>query len=283
MTGNSQANLTQSVTRALHILSCFTDQTPILRVTDICNRLDLTPSLVSRLLTTLEHEGFVERDEDTGFYRLGRMILTLGGVALNANRLRMEALGDMRRVSHDLGLGVNLALLDNDSIFYLAHVEPPEAPRHYTLIGRHNPLHATGMGKVLLAHLPDETRAAIVQRLNLHPYSAHTITDPARLEQELNQVRAQGWALEMEELALGRACISSPIRDQSGAVVAAISISGSLTALRWHERRDALISTAIETADRISIRLGYVTAPRMVEGNWRQQYPVGDNGNYDRK
>ncbi len=282
MSGNSQANLTQSVTRALHILSCFTDQTPVLRVTDICNRLDLTPSLVSRLLTTLEHEGFVERDEDTGFYRLGRMIFTLGGVALNANRLRMEAIGDMQQVSTSLRLGVNLAVLDHDSIFYLAHIEAPETPRRYSLIGRHNPLHATGMGKVLLAHEPDETRAAIIQRLNLQPYTTHTITDPERLEQELNQVRAQGWALEMEELALGRACISSPIRDQSGAVVAAMSISGPLTALRWHERRDSLISTAIEVADRISIRLGYVTAPRLLEGNWRQQYSVTDNG-FDRK
>jgi DNA-binding IclR family transcriptional regulator len=278
MTGNSQANLTQSVTRALSILSCFNDQTPVLRVTDICNRLDLTPSLVSRLLTTLEHEGFVERDEDTGFYRLGRMILTLGGVALNANRLRIEAIGEMQQVSTALGLGVNLSVLDQDSIFYLAHVEAPETPRRYTLIGRHNPLHATGMGKVLLAHLPDDQRAATLARLNLQPYSAHTITDLARLEEELDQVRAQGWASEMEELALGRACISSPIRDQSGDVVAAISISGPLTALRWNERRDMLISTAIETADRISIRLGYVTAPRMIEGNWRQQYPAAGNG-----
>lgn len=278
MTGSSQANLTQSVSRALSILRCFTDQTPVLRVTDICNRLDLTPSLVSRLLTTLEHEGYVERDEDTGFYRLGRMIFTLGGVALNANRLRMEAMGDMQQVSMTLRLGVNLAVLDQDSIFYLAHVESPETPRRYTLIGRHNPLHATGMGKVLLAHLSDDARAEIIQRLHLHPYSVHTITDRDRLETELKQVRAQGWALEMEELALGRACISSPVRDQTGDVVAAISISGPLTALRWHERRDMLISAAIELADRISIRLGYVTAPRMGEGSWRLPYSLADNG-----
>lgn len=282
MSGNSQTNLTQSVSRALAILSCFTDQTPVLRVTDICNRLDLTPSLVSRVLTTLEYEGFVERDEDTGFYRLGRMILTLGGVALNANRLRMEAMGDMQQVSTILGLGVNLAVLDQDSIFYLAHVEPPETPRRYTLIGRHNPLHATGMGKVLLAHLPDEARAETIQRIDLHPYSVHTIIDPGQLEDELKQVRAQGWALEMEELALGRACISSPIRDQTGEVVAALSISGPLTVLRWHERREMLISAAIELADRISIRLGYVTAPRMAEGSWRLPSSLAD-GNNNRK
>lgn len=273
MSKDSQGSLTQSVTRALNILNCFTDETPLLRVTDISNQLALTPSLVSRLLTTLEHEGFVMRDEDTGFYRVGRSIITLAGVALNHNRLRMEALSEMQRVSFDLGLGVNLAVLDNNSIFYLAHVDAPEVPRPYTLIGRHNPLHATGMGKVLLAHLPDDERAHYIHHMPLHAYTPHTITDPAELETHLQAVRSQGWVLEMEELALGRACVAGPVRDQSGTVVAALSISGPLSTLRWHDQRELLINTLIELADRISIRLGYVTAPRFHRGDWRPPQP----------
>jgi DNA-binding IclR family transcriptional regulator len=273
MSNNSQSSLTQSVTRALNILNCFTDETPLLRVTDISNRLKLTPSLVSRLLTTLEHEGFVVRDEDTGFYRLGRSIITLAGVALNHNRLRMEALSEMQRVSFDLGLGVNLSVLDSNSIFYLAHVDAPEVPRPYTLIGRHNPLHATGMGKVLLAYLPDDERAQYIQHMPLHAYTAHTLTDAGELEAHLQMVRNQGWALEMEELALSRACVAGPIRDQSGRVVAALSISGPLSVLRWNEQRDTLVSTVIELADRISVRLGYITAPRFARGDWRPPQP----------
>ncbi len=267
MSNNSSTSLTQSVTRALHILTCFTDETPQLRVTDISNRLDLTASLVSRLLSTLEHDGFVERNEDTGFYRLGRTVVTLAGVALNHNRLRTEALSEMQRVHSMLRLGVNLAVFDQDSIFYLAHIDAPELPRQYTLIGRHNPLHATGMGKVLLAFLPDAERAKVFQRLHFYPYTPHTINEGESLEAELEDVRSQGWALEMEELAFGRACIASPIRDQSGRVVAAVSISGPLSTMRWNERRDELINAAIEIADRISMRLGYVTVP----GNWHPQ------------
>lgn len=274
MNANSQASLTQSVTRALNILSCFTDETPQLRVTDISNRLDLTPSLVSRLLTTMEHEGYVERDEDTGNYRIGRSIVTLAGVALNNNRLRTEALAEMQTVSVQLGLGVNLAILDQESIFYLAHIDGPEAPRYYTLIGRHNPLHATGMGKVLLAHLADDVLEAHLNRLHLFAYTPYTLIDQEALHEELHQVRLQGWACEMEELALGRACVASPIRDQKGNVVAAVSISGPLSALRWQERRDMLISRTIELADRISIRLGYITAPRLPQGKWRPLQPV---------
>lgn len=275
MPNASPGSLTQSVTRALNILNCFTDETPLLRVTDISHRLGLTPSLVSRLLTTLEHEGFVERDEDTGFYRLGRSIITLAGVALNNNRLRMEALGEMQKVSIEMGLGVNLSVLDNDSIFYLAHVDAPQVPRHYTLIGRHNPLHATGMGKVLLAYLSDPQ---YIRQLSLHAYTPHTITDIDVLETHLQMVRNQGWALEMEELALGRACVAGPIRDQTGAVVAALSISGPLSVFQWNERRESLISTVIELADRISIRLGYVTAPRFPRGNWRPPQPLNASG-----
>lgn len=269
MSNEQQGGLTQSVSRALAILSCFTDETPSLRVTDVSTRLGLTPSLVSRLLSTLEHEGFVERTDDTGFYRLGRAVITLAGVALNYSRLRVEALAEMHKVANKHGLGVNLAVLDDNSIFYLAHVDGPDAPRAYTLIGRHNPLHATGIGKVLLAFLSEPQRRAYLEKLPLHAYTTNTLTDPQPFEAELAKVRLRGWALELEELALGRACIAGPIRDGRGVVVAALSISGPLSVFRWDERQEELIATIVETTDRVSVRLGYITAPRLSQGEWR--------------
>jgi DNA-binding IclR family transcriptional regulator len=274
MTNDSTSGLTQSVSRALRILRCFTDESHLQRVSDISAQLGLTPSLVSRLLATLESEGFVERDEETGLYGLGASIITLAGVALNNNRLRVEALGEMQKVADRLGLGVNLAVLDGDAIFYLAHIDGPQAPRAYTLIGRHNPLHATGMGKVLLAHLPDEERDVYLKQLPLPAYTTRTITDRQVLREEVDRVRAQGWAVEMEELALGRACIAGPIRDQKGSVIAALSISGPLSALRWEQRRDELINAIIEVTDLISMRLGYITAPRSPRGEWRPMQPL---------
>ncbi|MCZ2095599.1 MAG: IclR family transcriptional regulator [Anaerolineae bacterium] len=232
MSNNSQTSLTQSVTRAVHILTCFTDETPLLRVTDISNQLDLTVSLVSRMLGTLEHEGFVVRDEDTGFYRLGRTIITLAGVALNHNRLRMEALNEMQRANSALGLGINLSVLDHDSIFYLAHIDPPEVPRHYTMIGRHNPLHATGMGKVLLASLPDDERAACIQRLNLYAIPR----TPDRPGAGANSGSpSQGWARN-GRTRFGRACIAarSATRRQGDR---GDEHFGTLSTLRWNERR----------------------------------------------
>ncbi len=262
MTDERTPGLTQSVTRALNILQCFTDETPMMRVSDISARLDLTASLVSRLLQTLEHEGFVERDEETGFYRTGKAIIALATVALNHNRLNVEALTEMQAVAAESGLGVNLSVLDGESIFYLASVDGKHTPRPYTLTGRRNPLHATGMGKVLLAYAPDSVRADLLNRLTLNAYTPHTLADREQLAAELELVRGRGWATEIEELAFGRACIASPIRDRMGKVVAAISISGPLSVLCLDERQQALTDLAIETADRISYRLGYITAPQ---------------------
>lgn len=260
---NNIGGLTQSVMRALSILSCFNDQTPELRMTDISQRLDLTTSLVSRLLATLEHDGFVEQDPSTGMYRLGRAVLTLAGVALNHNQLRMEALTEMQSASLEVDLGVNLSVLDGDAMFYLAHIETPETPRPYTLIGRRNPLHATGMGKVLLAYLPEDTQKKMIANMDLYPYSVHTCTDPDALFKELKLIRERGWGLEMEELALGRACVAGPIRDSSGTVVGALSFSGPLSQIQWEKRKEELTGKIIEVCDRISMRLGYISAPGM--------------------
>lgn len=265
---SNTSGLTQSVMRALSILNCFSDATPELRMTDISQQLELTPSLVSRLLATLEHEGFVEQDQSTGMYRLGRAVLTLAGVALNHNRLRMEALSEMQDASRELGLGVNLSVMDDDTMFYLAHIDPPEVPRPYTLIGRRNPLHATAMGKVLLAFQPEKEREEIVQRLRLTPYTVRTHKDSAALLDELQQIRERGWAIENEELALGRACIAGPVRESSGDVIGAVSISGPLSQLKLSERKDELTNKIIELCDRISMRLGYITAPGM---RWENQ------------
>lgn len=260
---NVNSGLTQSVSRALSILTCFNDETPELRMTDISQQLDLTPSLVSRLLGTLEHDGFVEQDPATGMYRLGRAIITLAGVTLNHNQLRMEALGEMQAASGRTGLGVNLSVLDGDTIFYLAHIETPDMPRMYTLIGRRNPLHATAMGKLLLAYLPDGPRQETVDRLKLYPYTVKTLTSKEALAEQLDAIRARGWAAEMEELALGRLCIAGAVRDKSSRIIGSISLSGPLSLVKWDKRKDELIEQVIEVCDRVSMRLGYITASGM--------------------
>ncbi|RKN75883.1 IclR family transcriptional regulator [Paenibacillus ginsengarvi] len=256
----SPAMLTQSVTRALGILSCFSNETPQLRVIDFAKMLNLTQSNVSRLLTTMVSIGYVVKDEATGFYRLGPEIVMLGGVALNNYEIRKQALPELYEIEKRLGLDANLAILDDDTLFYLAHVDSYDSPRMYTYVGRRNPLHCTAMGKVLLAYSEPEETDRLLSEAPMRSFTEHTLVSKDQLIEQFDRIRRKGYATEQEELALGRACLAAPIMGRTGAVAAAISVSGSLSKVNLPEREKELAGVLIELADRISSKMGHTTA-----------------------
>ncbi len=273
-TRDSSSGLTQSVERALSLLTCFTDAQPALRVADLVHRLEMSQSTVSRLLATLETLGFVERDARTGLYRLGLELVTLAGVALNQSEVRRQAVGELSAVAAELGLAANLAILRDDAVFYLASAEGPKAVRQYTLIGKRNPLHCTAMGKVLVAHLPEADREALLARLTyrrLTPYSAQSADE---LRPMLDAVHERGYAVEREEAAFGRGCIGAAVRDAAGAVVAATSITGPMRVLDLDRREAELGARVLEMADRISHNLGYITISPPSRARWSAQPPT---------
>jgi DNA-binding IclR family transcriptional regulator len=278
--------------KALAILELFSEERPWLRVADVSRLLAVSDSTASRLLARLELRGFVERYPETGFYALGPRILALAGVAMNHSDVRRAALEEMYRLVHALGLGANLAVLRDGGVFYLGNLDGRHAPRYYTLLGRRYPLHATALGKVLLAWREPAEIGALVGapaaagprtksttagatttestasessegRLQgrLQRYTQSTIEDAAALVRHLALVRARGYATEVEELALGRACVAAPIRGRSGSVIAALSISGPVRIMHLEEREGKLAAAAVDAAMRISERLGFVMAP----------------------
>jgi DNA-binding IclR family transcriptional regulator len=259
---------TQAVDRALGVLLCFSDAEPKLRVADVARRLGVTQSTASRLLAALEAGGFVERDTRAGAYQLGATLITLAGIALNQSEIRRQAVAELSEIATSLGLAANLAVLRDDAIFYLATVEGPRAPKAFTMIGKKNPLHCTGIGKVLLAHQPPTEREVILARISYPRFTPATIGSPDELRTALDQIVAQGYASEREELAFGRACLAAPIREASGAAVAALSISGPLSALDLDRRESEIASHVIEAADRVSHNLGYLTVPAAMLGGW---------------
>jgi len=271
MANTEGGSLVQSVERALSILTCFSDSEPQLRVSDLSRRLGLAQSTVSRLITTMEKLGFIERDPLTGLVRPGLQLVTLAGVALNQMDVQRQAQAELQAVATELGLAANLAILRGDQIFYLATAEGPKAPKLFTMIGKRNPVHCTAIGKALVANLPEPEREALLGRITYPAFTPHTAASPDQLRPMLDRVRATGYATEREELALGRACIAAPIRDASGAVVAAASISGPLSALALDEREPELVSRVIEMTDRISRKLGWITIPA---GMMTTDYPL---------
>ncbi|WP_135552397.1 IclR family transcriptional regulator [Paenibacillus cymbidii] len=256
----SGAMLTQSVTRALGILSCFSNEYPELRVIDFAKMLNLTQSNVSRLLSTMVSLGYVIKDDMTGYYRLGNEIITLGGIALNHYEIRKQALPELYETEKKLGFDTNLAIVDRKTLFYLAHVDSYGSPRMYTFIGRRNPLHATAIGKVLLAHMEPEEASELLAGEPLKAYTDRTIVDMAALTERFELIRRRGYETEIEELALGRACMAAPIFGRTGKVVAGMSISSSLSKINLKEREEELAGYLIEMTDRVSMKMGRISA-----------------------
>jgi DNA-binding IclR family transcriptional regulator len=248
----------QSVERAIAVLLAFNRGGPELRMSDVCEVTGLGTSTASRMLSTLESFGCVERDEMSGLYRLGPTLITLGGNALNQSPVYREARQAAQDLACELSLGVNVAVRRDAALFYLLNFEGRLAPRSFTLSGQRNPLHATGLGKCLLAGLPAADRRALLPDEELHAFTSRTLTTHEALDDELRRLGENGYVLEVEELALGRACVAAPIRDRNGAVVAAMSISGPLSAIDLERRESELAGRVIEATDLISVKLGYV-------------------------
>lgn len=253
-TVSSEQSANQSVQKAAVVLDALLDGRPM-RVSDVVRSSGLGQSTVSRMLATLESIGYIERDDLSGMYQFGSALITVGGVALNQNPIHHASRQTAQELASKTGLGVNVAVRQAASLFYLCNFEGAQAPRPFTLIGQRNPLHATALGKCLLLELGEGKHQELHNSLTR--YTPHTITNGADLDKTLEAVQRNGYATEKEELALGRACVAAPITSRDGRVVAGISLSGSLTAMNLDEYESDLARTAIEAADLISSKLGY--------------------------
>lgn len=248
----------QSVERAAAILRSFTDADPELGVTTLSGRLGVHKSTVSRLLSTLEHEGLVEQNPETGKYRLGLGLITLAGAALERMDLRRVAQPYLSGLAESTQETVNLAVLDGDECVNIERILSPQPIRHAGWIGRRTPLHCTSTGKVLLASMPPEARKAIVTQ-KLPRFTDNTITEPTTLECTLDQVCRQGYAIAHEELEEGLSAIAAPLFDHTGTVIAAVSISGPTYRLGPRKIK-SLVEPLKEVAYSISAGLGYAAA-----------------------
>jgi DNA-binding IclR family transcriptional regulator len=254
----NQSTPNQSVERAAGLLRALAaEEHRDSRASELAAAAGLGLPTATRLLATLESLELVERDPVTSTYRLGPLALTLGGAAANQSPIYREARQHMQNLAATLGVGVNLARRHGDHLEYLFNTEGRQAPRSFTLSGQRNPLHATGLGKCLLAGVDLDSRRALLPTGSLTAFTARTLTTHEALDVEIRAVLARGYATEVEELALGRACVAAPIRDRGNEVVAAVSISGPLSALDLEHRRDGLGQTVLELADTISTALGY--------------------------
>lgn len=245
----------QSVDRALMVLEIL-GKLGTAGVTEIAAELGVHKSTVSRLVAVLESRGFVEQLSDRGKYRLGFTIVRLAG----STSARMDLAKESQPICDELaqlsGETTNLAILDGDRIINIVESHGPAEITLRTWVGQNCPAHATSSGKALLAALPPPQVPQLLGP-TLATFTDNTIADEAELAAELERVRDKGWASVCEELEVGLNAIGAPVRDSTGKVVAALSVSGPAYRLK-PSRFEEVAAMTMLAATQISRRLGHL-------------------------
>lgn len=254
-TRTSEPTGVRALARGLRLLEALGDGEALV-LSELARRTQLTPSTAYRLLETLRQRGFVDWDESSGLWRIGLRAYQIGQAFCHPNSLSSLALEAMQRLVARVNETVNLAVLDGTEAVYIQQVESSQMLRMFTQLGARVPLHCTGVGKVLLAWQPEAAARRLLGPEPLAAYTPHTMTRVETVLQELEQVRQQGYAVDREEREIGVRCLAAPVRDATGRVVAALSLSAP--AVRLPEGRLAeLASDVLETAQMLSLRLGW--------------------------
>jgi len=246
----------QSVERAVSILRLYLKGERDFTLTEVSDRLDLHPTTAFRFLMTLESSGLVEKDPETGKYRLGVLCLELGNAFLKQSDLRERALGFLESLRDNSQETVHLGILDGLHGVYLEKL-PGLHPigMMSSRVGSHFPIFCTGLGKAILANQPEDSLEDFIKLLELKMYTPSTITDPDQMIREIYKIRHQGFAIDKEEHELGVGCVGAPIFDPDG-VVGAISASGPIERIKEKISSSDLVQQVIKTAESISSRLG---------------------------
>jgi DNA-binding IclR family transcriptional regulator len=244
-----------SVATAIQLLKAFSEEQVDIGISELSRRLGVAKSTVHRLAATLAAEGLLEQDRESEKYRLGIALFRLGALV----RRRMDISSQGRPYLYELrektNETVHLAILDGTEIMYVYNLESTQAIRMRSDLGVRKPAYCTAEGQAILAFQPQAVIDAVIAQ-GLSPRTPQTITDPAELTKALAVVRQRGCAIEDEESEIGMRGISAPIRNDAGEVVAAVGLAGPVTRLS-KKAIAAFIPHVIETADRVSSRLGY--------------------------
>lgn len=249
--------MVQSIERAAAILRSFTEVEPELGITELSRRLGLHKSTISRIIATLQQEGLVGQNTETGKYRLGVGLVSLAGVALGRINVRGAAQPHLDELVRETQETVTVDILDGTVCLIVEQKESPQPVRYVSWIGRRFPLHCSASGKVLLAALAESERAARLT-FPLQKHTNNTITTYEALQSSLAEVATRGYAIVMEEFETGFGAISAPIFDHSGQVVAALAVSAPSFRLS-KSKFNKLIPCLHKATAAISAELGYIS------------------------
>lgn len=253
---NEKYNI-KAVERSFEILNLFAQIDDPITVQTICAHLNINANMAFRLLSTMVQTGYLQKDENSGVYSISLKFLTLSRKALMSMEIRRVVMPflEMLRVKYP-NANLNLAVLYQGEVIVIDRIDSMNLPRTYFTPGKTLPFHATGLGKVLSCELPEAELDAMIEKKGLKAFTPNTITDPDRLKKELEKVRNEHFARDRAEFIPNDNCNAFPLRNASGKIIAAISLS-AFESYMSIEEIETTIPVLAETARNISFYLGY--------------------------
>ncbi|GAB2476340.1 IclR family transcriptional regulator domain-containing protein [Xylanimonas ulmi] len=248
------AEFVQSLERGLAVIRAFGPDRPALTLSEVARETGLSRASARRFLLTLVELGYVASDGRE--YRLLPSVLDLGYAYLSSLRLPDVVTPYLRDLSRAVDESTSVAVLDGSDMVYVARVATRRIMSAAIHVGTRFPAYATSMGRTLLAHLEGAVLDDYLERTPLRPLTARTITDPDALRAELAQVRERGWALVDQELEEGLRSVAAPLRDGSGAVVAAVNVSAPVRRGTVEELLEHILTPLLKAAASIEADLG---------------------------
>ncbi len=239
----------QSVHRAALILNELGSARPRLGVTELAERLGLAKATVYGLVRALELEGLVERDAETGKYRLGPALLQLGNAFLDNHEIRARSLLWAESLATRTGEAVRVGVPNGANVLIVHHVFRPDNSVQILEVGAAIPWHASALGKAIVANREAQERRTYLDR-PLSALTGRTITDPVELGRSLERIAREGFAVDDEEGIIGEAEVAAAVFDHRGVAVGAIGVAGGVERVLPDGRPSTPVVAAVREAAR---------------------------------
>jgi len=238
-TGENQGEFVTALARGLSVIEAFTAEAPELTLTEVAARTAMAPATARRALMTLQQLGYVGLTGKR--FVLTPKVLSLGSAFLNSMNLRELAQPYLQDLADQFRDASSLAVLDGDSVIYIAHVPNSRRIRHNSSVGYRLPAFATSLGLVMWAHAEPQRLEAALARAPFRAYTSMTLTTAEQLRPVIAQVREAGYATAKEQLEYDIISVAVPVRDSTGRVIGAVNCSSELT----RNDMETLVSTRL--------------------------------------
>jgi IclR family transcriptional regulator, pca regulon regulatory protein len=242
-----------SLARGLHVIRAFSGVDRRLTIADVSRATGLTRAVARRCLYTLRELGYA--DTDGRSYRLQPRILNLGYAYLSTAPIPLAAQAMLEELSEQLGEATSVAVLDDGAVVCVARAATRRIMAVTLSVGSRLPAYCTALGRVLLASLPAQQAAQALARLELVAHTRFTVTSRRRLEEILTQARADGFAINDQELEIGLRSIAVPVRNVIGVTVAAMNVSIQASRISRRELLEKELPALKVAAERLGSQL----------------------------